>query len=109
MLASLAGKVISITRCNQAVSLCLLVTGTALAADQGKTANGAMETTAAPKDGVRSFKGIPFAAPPVAEPPGTPRWEINVSGVRLQEILNFTVHPLKFQPEVVERALEVHH
>jgi len=37
------------------------------AADRVKTANGVLETTAAPTDGVRSFKGIPFAAPPVGD------------------------------------------
>ena len=39
----------------------------AFAADRVKTANGLLESTAAPKAGVRSFKGIPFAQPPVAE------------------------------------------
>jgi len=38
-----------------------------LAADRVKVANGILESTAAPKDGVRSFKGIPFAAPPVGD------------------------------------------
>src|SRR5215831_5289141 len=41
------------------------------AADQVKTANGVVETTLPPKDGVRSFKGLPFAAPPV----GDLRWK----------------------------------
>ena len=40
---------------------------TALAADRVKTANGIVESTAPPKDGVRSFKGIPFAQPPVGD------------------------------------------
>ncbi len=40
------------------------------AADRVKTANGIVESTAAPKNGVRSFKGIPFAQPPV----GKLRW-----------------------------------
>ena len=39
----------------------------ALAADRVKTANGVLESTSAPKDGVRSFKGIPFAQPPVGD------------------------------------------
>lgn len=39
----------------------------AAAADQVKTANGIVETTLAPANGVRSFKGIPFAQPPVGE------------------------------------------
>ena len=37
------------------------------AADRVKTANGVLESTAAPKDGVRSFKGIPFGQPPVGD------------------------------------------
>ena len=39
----------------------------AFAADRVKTANGILESTAAPKDGVRTFKGIPFAQPPVGD------------------------------------------
>jgi para-nitrobenzyl esterase len=58
-------------RYNHAVFLCLLAAGTAFAADQVKTANGVLESTAAPKDGVRSFKGIPFATAPV----GDLRWK----------------------------------
>jgi len=37
------------------------------AADRVKIANGVLESTVAPKDGVRSFKGIPFAQPPVGD------------------------------------------
>ena len=53
------------------------------ATDRVKTANGILESTAAPKDGVRSFKGIPFGQPPV----GALRWREpqpvkNWSGVR---------------------------
>src|SRR5512139_1583864 len=47
--------------------LVALLAGPAIAADQVRTGNGVVETTAAPKDGVRSFKGIPFAQPPVGE------------------------------------------
>ncbi len=36
-------------------------------ADRVKTANGTLESTTPPRDGVRSFKGIPFAQPPVAD------------------------------------------
>lgn len=39
----------------------------AVAADRVKTANGILESTTAPKDGVRSFKGIPFGQPPVGD------------------------------------------
>ena len=39
----------------------------ATAADRVKTANGVVESTTSPKDGVRSFKGIPFGTPPVAK------------------------------------------
>ena len=39
----------------------------AIAADRVKTSNGILESTAAPKDGVRIFKGIPFAQPPVGD------------------------------------------
>jgi len=53
------------------------------AGDRVKTANGVVESTAAPKDGVRSFKGLPFGQPPVGElrwrEPMPPK---NWSGVR---------------------------
>jgi para-nitrobenzyl esterase len=39
----------------------------AIAADRVKTSNGILESTSAPKDGVRNFKGIPFAQPPVGD------------------------------------------
>jgi para-nitrobenzyl esterase len=60
-----------VNRCNHAVLLCLLTACAAFAADRVKTANGVLESTTAPKDGVRSFKGIPFAAAPV----GDLRWK----------------------------------
>ena len=51
------------------ISMCLgaaIVQGV-FAADRVKTANGVLESTAAPANGVRSFKGIPFAQPPVGD------------------------------------------
>jgi para-nitrobenzyl esterase len=39
----------------------------AFAADRVKTANGSLESTTPPVNGVRSFKGIPFAGPPVGD------------------------------------------
>ena len=46
-----------------ALVLCLPLFG----AERVKTANGTLESTVAAKDGVRSFKGIPFAQPPVGD------------------------------------------
>jgi para-nitrobenzyl esterase len=53
------------------------------AADRVKVANGTLQANAAAKDGVRSFKGIPFAQPPI----GNLRWREpqparNWSGIR---------------------------
>jgi para-nitrobenzyl esterase len=39
----------------------------AFGADRVKTANGIVESTVPPSEGVRSFKGIPFAQPPVGD------------------------------------------
>jgi para-nitrobenzyl esterase len=50
-----------------AVYASAVATHAASAADRVKTANGILESTLAPKDGVRSFKGIPFAQPPVGD------------------------------------------
>jgi para-nitrobenzyl esterase len=66
-----------------AILICTAAALPAYAADRVKTANGILESTAAPKDGVRSFKGIPFGQPPV----GDLRWREpqpvkNWSGVR---------------------------
>jgi para-nitrobenzyl esterase len=64
-----------------AAALALLVVGgaSASAADQVKTANGVVEGTTE-ANGVRAFKGIPFAAPPVGdlrwkEPQPVQNWE----------------------------------
>src|SRR5579872_3320064 len=40
--------------------LCVLTALPATSADRVKTANGVVESTTSPKNGVRSFKGIPF-------------------------------------------------
>ena len=50
-----------------AVVICSATVLQALAADRVKTANGILESTSAAKDGVRNFKGIPFAQPPVGD------------------------------------------
>ncbi len=65
------------------IAVCVVAIQPSFAADRVKTANGILESTAAPKDGVRSFKGIPFGQPPV----GDLRWREpqpvkNWSGVR---------------------------
>lgn len=39
----------------------------AFGADRVRTANGTVESTVPPSEGVRSFKGIPFAQPPVGD------------------------------------------
>ena len=50
-----------------ALGLSAAVALPAFGADRVKTANGMIESTVPPKDGVRSFKGIPFAQPPVGD------------------------------------------
>ena len=58
-------------RSMQSVALCvLLLAGNAFAADQVRTANGVIESATPARDGVRSFKGVPFAQPPL----GGLRW-----------------------------------
>ena len=65
------------------ILICTAAADLSFAADRVKIANGVLESNAAPKDGVRSFKGIPFGQPPV----GAFRWREpqpvkNWSGVR---------------------------
>ena len=50
-----------------ATAICAVAIQPSFAADRVKTANGILETTTAPKEGVRSFKGIPFGQPPVGD------------------------------------------
>jgi para-nitrobenzyl esterase len=50
-----------------AIVICSAAVVPALAADRVTTVNGILESTSAPKDGVRNFKGIPFAQPPVGD------------------------------------------
>jgi para-nitrobenzyl esterase len=52
------------------IAICSAAIGASSAADRVKIANGLLEANSAPKDGVRSFKGIPFAQPPM----GALRW-----------------------------------
>jgi para-nitrobenzyl esterase len=56
-----------------AIAACLgtAVASDAFAADRVKVENGILEATAQPSSGVRSFKGIPFAQPPI----GDLRWK----------------------------------
>ena len=49
------------------IALCALAVPPAFGADQVRTANGIVESTVPPSDGVRSFKGLPFAQPPVRD------------------------------------------
>src|SRR5579862_5633376 len=49
------------------IAICAGGLSLSFAADRVKIANGILESTAAPSDGVRSFKGIPFGQPPVGD------------------------------------------
>ena len=50
-----------------ALALCAIAAVPAFGADRVRTANGIVESTVPPKDGVRTFRGLPFAQPPVGE------------------------------------------
>jgi len=50
-----------------AIAVCTVAIQPSFAHDRVKTANGILESPDAPKDGVRSFKGIPFGQPPVGD------------------------------------------
>lgn len=50
-----------------AITLTTLLAGGAISQDRVKIANGTIEGTANKSTGVRSFKGIPFAEPPVGD------------------------------------------
>jgi para-nitrobenzyl esterase len=50
-----------------AIALCAASALPASGADRVKTANGIVESTVPPRNGVRSFKGLPFAQPPVGD------------------------------------------
>lgn len=49
------------------LAMCAGTVQFSFAADRVKTANGVLESTSAPQNGVRSFKGIPFGQPPVGD------------------------------------------
>ena len=79
-----------------AIALCAAAALPASGADRVKTANGTVESTVPPKDGVRSFKGLPFAQPPI----GDLRWREpqpakNWTGVRNAD---------KFGPTCMQRT-----
>jgi para-nitrobenzyl esterase len=49
------------------IAICSILTVPALSADRIKTSDGIIESTAPPKNGVHSFKGIPYAQPPIGD------------------------------------------
>ena len=58
-------SVAAISACGVILAACL--TGQALAADRVKIANGVLESTSPARNGVRSFKAIPFGQPPLGD------------------------------------------
>jgi para-nitrobenzyl esterase len=86
----------SITICACAVLIAVTTAPGATSAGRVKTANGAVEGTAG-KSGIRIFRGIPFAAPPVGElrwkaPQPVKNWE----GVR---------QAVEFSPNCMQRPV----
>ena len=79
-----------------AICFSVALAGEGFGADRVKIANGLVETTVPPDSGVRAFKGIPFAQPPV----GDRRWREplpvkNWKGVRNAD---------KFGPRCMQRT-----
>ncbi|HEY2012111.1 MAG TPA: carboxylesterase family protein, partial [Bryobacteraceae bacterium] len=58
-------SVSAVSTCTVILAACL--TSQALAADRVKIATGVLESTGPARNGVRSFKGIPFGQPPVGD------------------------------------------
>lgn len=80
---------------------CILLTLTflamATAQDQVKTSNGTLEGTLSAKTGIRSFKGVPFAEPPVGDLRWKPPQPVkNWTGVRAAD---------KFGPRCMQRPI----
>ncbi len=80
-----------------AVILAAIFVGEVSAADRVKTANGVVETTKPSNSGVRSFKGIPFAQPPV----GDLRWREPQPAKNWPGVLNAD----QFGPRCMQRTL----
>jgi para-nitrobenzyl esterase len=73
------------------------LTGAAFAQDRVKTANGTLEGLTNKNTGIRSFKGIPFGAPPVGDLRWKPPQPVkNWQGVRKAD---------KFGPRCMQRAV----
>ena len=87
---------LNITNLFLVVSLCATIfTANLFAQERVKTANGVLEGTVDKAAGIRSFKGVPFGAPPVGEfrwqpPQPVKNWE----GIRKAD---------KFGPRAMQR------
>src|SRR5580700_5897123 len=79
-----------------AIVICTAAALPAFASNRIRIANGVLESTAAPKNGVRTYKGIPFAQPPV----GDLRWR------EPQPVRNWTVarNADQFGPRCMQRT-----